>query len=200
VRGEHKATDEACRDLRGAVAQAHHFLSCAVQPGDRVVDATCGNGNDTLFLARLVGSSGRVWAFDVQQDALRNTSLLLSEHCCLSQVELHLQGHEHIYETVRQPVRAVIFNLGFLPGSDTGCITRPETTISALGQAAEMLLPGGVVTVAVYPGHSGGGDEAEAVESWASGLPPALFNAWRHRQLNRSDAAPYLLLVERRSP
>lgn len=199
MRDMHKSSEELCADLRGAVALAHHFLRAAVRPGDRVVDATCGNGNDTLFLARLVGGAGRVWAFDVQQDAVQNSSTLLYEHDCLCQVELFHQGHEHLGEIVREPVRAVVFNLGFLPGGDRACITRPETTVTALGQSADILLPGGIVTVAVYPGHSGGGDESEAVEKWASGLPPALFNAWRHRQLNRSDAAPYLLLVERRS-
>jgi len=186
------------RDLRGAVTLAHHFLRATVRPGDHVVDATCGNGNDTLLLARLVGPNGRVWAFDIQPDAIRNTATLLEEGGCLVQVELANIGHEHLIESVGGAVRAVVFNLGFLPGGDTGFITQPGTTLLALEQAAEMLLPGGVVTVAMYPGHPGGDVESDAVEKWASGLSPKKFNVWHHRQLNRSEAAPYLLLLERR--
>jgi SAM-dependent methyltransferase len=163
-----------------------------------VVDATCGNGNDTLLLARLVGEGGRVWGFDVQEDAVRNTSALLDEHGCRTRVELAAVGHENLLAVVREPVKAVVFNLGYLPGGDRGCITRSETTVASLDQAVSMLLPGGVVIVAMYPGHPGGDGESEVVERWASKLPPHIFNAWRSRQLNRSASAPYLLLVERR--
>jgi SAM-dependent methyltransferase len=190
--------DKSLADLRGAVPLAHHFLRAAVRPGDRVVDATCGNGNDTLFLARLVGESGRVTAFDVQKDAIQNTSALLLEHGCRSRVELAAVGHENLLDSVREPVSAVVFNLGFLPGGDRCCITQTHTTVAALGQALELLLPGGIVTVAMYPGHSGGDEESEAVEAWSAALSPKHFNVWRNRQLNRSPAAPYLLLVERR--
>lgn len=184
--------------LRGAVTLAHHFLAERVRPGDCVVDATCGNGNDTLLLARLVGAGGRVWGFDVQQAALDRTAALLDEQGCTGRVELVLKGHENLNELVREPLRAVVFNLGFLPGGEKGCITRSETTLSGLEQAVELLLPGGIVTIALYPGHSGGDDESLAVERWASALPPRTFNVWRHRQLNRSGSAPYLVLVERR--
>jgi SAM-dependent methyltransferase len=180
------------------VALAHHFLRNVVKPGDRVVDATCGNGNDTLFLARLVGEHGCVWAFDIQPLAIEKTAALLAAHQCDSQVELIADGHESLSALVKGPLSAAVFNLGFLPGGDKGCITHGETTIAALAQAAALLVAGGIVTVAVYPGHSGGDDESQAVEQWASGLSPHIFNVWRHRQLNRSAVAPYLILVERR--
>lgn len=185
-------------DLRGAVALAHHFLRTVVRAGDRVVDATCGNGNDTLMLARLVGAGGRVWGFDLQEDAITATAALLVAHGCRAQVELTAAGHEQLLHFVREPVTAVVFNLGFLPGGDREIITRAETTVASLKQAVSLLVPGGMVTVAVYPGHPGGDEESVAVEQWVSGLPPETFNAWRSRQLNRSDSAPYLLLVERR--
>ncbi|GAM08905.1 putative rRNA methylase YtqB [Geobacter sp. OR-1] len=185
-------------DLRGAVTLAHHFLKGRVRPGDRVVDATCGNGNDTLFLAGLVGAEGRVWAFDIQEDAISNTAALLAGHGCSSRVELAPVGHENLLGLVTEPLSAAVFNLGFLPGGDRKCITRAETTVAALEQVVSMLVPGGIVTIALYPGHDGGDEEADAVERWAAALPPHDFNVWRHRQLNRSTAAPYLLLVERR--
>jgi hypothetical protein len=107
-------------------------------------------------------------------------------------------GHERLSEVVCQPLRAAVFNLGFLPNGDKRCITLPETTVAALGQAADLLQAGGILLVALYPGHTGGNDEASKVEVWAAALPPLLFNVWQYRQLNRSAAAPYLVMVERR--
>jgi SAM-dependent methyltransferase len=176
---------------------SHLLLRRTVRSGDVVVDATCGRGHDTLFLARLVGSEGKVWAFDVQQEALTAAEELLSGEGCLSRVTLVHAGHERLAEYVREPVRAMVFNLGFLPGGGGGIVTRPHTTLAALKQAANMLLPRGILAVSIYTGHPGGAEEAAAVEQWAAQLPFRTFHAWLSRQLNRSAAAPYLVLVEK---
>jgi len=186
--------------LRGAVALSHSFLRERVRGGDRVVDATCGNGHDTLLLARLVGPGGKVWAFDIQETALAGTRELLREAGCLAQAELVAAGHERLSEFVREPVGAVAFNLGYLPGGDKSCVTRPEQTVAALQQGGDLLLPGGIVTVAVYTGHPGGTEEGRAVDAWAAGLDPARFNVWRCGQANRPSTAPYLVVVEKVSP
>jgi SAM-dependent methyltransferase len=186
--------------LRGAVALSHHFLRERVRPGDRVLDATCGNGHDTLLLARLVGKEGLVWAFDVQNTALETTREQLTAAGCLEQTELVPCSHERLAEFVTSPLRAAVFNLGYLPGGDRKISTKAEHTVAALRLAAELLLPGGIITVCLYTGHAGGPDEAATVEEWSSSLPPRLFNAWRSRQLNRPDTAPYLLLIEKSRP
>jgi hypothetical protein len=183
--------------LRGAVLLSHFFLMERVGRGDRVADATCGNGHDTLFLARLVGECGKVWAFDIQENALDNTRILLAEAGSLAQVELVDSGHERFAEIVGEPLKAAVFNLGYLPGGDKSIVTRPDETIAALEQAAGLLMPGGVITVCIYTGHPGGAEEGEAVEKWAAALPPAGFNVWLSRQINRSSSAPYLLLIEK---
>ncbi len=183
--------------LGGSVGLSHLLLRRAVRPGDAVVDATCGRGHDTLFLARLVGGKGTVWAFDIQEDALAAARELLDGEGCLTQVRLVNAGHERLTEYVREPVRGVVFNLGFLPGAGRDVITRPHTTLAALDQAAHTLLPGGIIAISLYTGHAGGVEEAEAVEHWAAQLPIRSFNAWLSRQLNRSAAAPYLVLVEK---
>lgn len=185
------------RGLSGAVQLSHFFLRERLKPGDRAVDATCGNGYDTLLLAHLVGPEGRVWAFDIQEDALTATEERLAGAGCRERVALVQGGHERLAEVVTEPVRAVVFNLGFLPGAPRETVTTPETTIAALEQAAALLLPGGIITVAVYTGHPGGAEEGGAVEAWAAGLSPGRFNVWRCRQENRSGAAPYLIVVER---
>ncbi len=183
--------------LRGPVALCHLILRQRVGIGGRVVDATCGNGNDTLFLAGIVGEQGRVWAFDIDGDALDATRERLRERSLESVVELVHAGHERLGEYVEQPLHAVVFNLGYLPGGSKITVTRPDTTLAALEQALGMLLPGGVVLVVVYTGHPGGEEEACVVDAWASGLPSPGFNVWHNRLLNRQAHAPFLLLVEK---
>jgi len=182
--------------LGGAVDLSHHFLQGVVRSGDGVVDATCGRGRDTLFLARLVGTEGKVWAFDVQARALEAAGKLLEVEGCRDRVHLLHAGHERLAELVREQVKAVVFNLGFLPGAGGDVKTSPFTTVEALVQASDLLLPGGIITVSIYTGHEGGLEEADAVETWSRRLPFGRFNAWRSSQLNRSSAAPYLVLVE----
>jgi hypothetical protein len=184
-------------ELRGAVALSHFFLRERVGPGDRVLDATCGNGHDTLLLARLVGGFGRVWAFDVQSSALEATHAQLSAAGCLEQTELVASSHERLSEFVTEPLRAAVFNLGYLPGGVREMTTSAAHTVTALRLAAELLLPRGIITVCIYTGHDGGPAEAAAVEEWSASLSPRNFNVWRGRQLNRPDTAPYLLLVEK---
>lgn len=188
-------TNALTDSLRNAVALSHLFLRERIRPGDRVVDATCGNGHDTLFLAELVGAEGRVFAFDVQKQALEKTRQLLAEHGCLERVQLFHAGHEELAARVTEPVQGVVFNLGYLPGSDKGCITRSETTIAALEQAAAMLVRGGILVVVAYPGHEGGDQEAAVVDQWFQSLPPRNFNAWSSRQANRKPTAPYVLVA-----
>jgi SAM-dependent methyltransferase len=184
--------------LRGAVTLSHFYLRQRVRPGDLVLDATCGNGLDTLLLAELVGEGGRVWAFDLQPRAIEATRELLDGHGRLGSVELIEAGHERLGEFVPDGLAAVVFNLGYLPGGGANpLITAPDSTVSALQQAAQLLKPGGLITVSLYTGHPGGPEEALAVEQWGAELSPKKFNVWCSRQLNRPGIAPYLVLVER---
>lgn len=176
---------------------SHFFLRERIKPGDLAVDATCGNGLDTQLLASLVGESGRVVALDLQECALTATGQRLAEAGLLQRVTLLQAGHEKLAAVLDGSPSAIVFNLGYLPGSDHLCRTTAATTVSALSQGAELLVSGGILTVAVYTGHPGGADEAQAVLDWASALSPYQFNVWRQSQLNRSVAAPYLVLIEK---
>ena len=118
--------------LRSARHLASQCLREALRPGDHAVDATMGNGQDTLLLAQLVGPTGRVDAFDIQPSALVKTRERLEEADCMAQARLHLAGHETMADAVRGPVQAVVFNLGWLPGGDKEITTRVETTRRAL--------------------------------------------------------------------
>ena len=149
------------------------------------------------MLARLVGANGHVWGFDIQHQAVAETGRRLAEAGLSDRATLLPVGHEELARHVAGPVQLILFNLGYLPGGDRGIITLPETTASALEQSLILLTAGGIVVVAVYPGHSGGVDERSTVESWASGLDPRACHCWRMGQTNVSSAAPYLLLVQK---
>lgn len=177
---------------------AHSLLSDVVISGDIVIDATVGNGNDTLFLAEKVGSSGKVYGFDIQLKAINNTTSLLEKQKLKEQVVLIQDGHENMLKYVTVPVKAVMFNLGYLPQSEHNIITLPETTIRALEQAVQLLLPGGVITVIVYPGHAGGKREKEEVIKFLRNLDSKNWDTLEWSFLNRKQTAPNLFVIHRR--
>jgi len=183
--------------LRGPVALCRLILQQRVGTGCKVADATCGNGKDTIFLAGIVGERGRVWSFDIDKNALEATGEKLRQHSLSSAVELVHAGHERLGEFISEPLDAVVFNLGYLPGGVKSTVTRPETTLSALEQSLGLLVPGGIVLLTVYTGHPGGDEEGRAVDEWAARLPSPGYNVWRSSLLNRRADAPYLVMIEK---
>jgi predicted methyltransferase len=190
--------------LLSVLSQAQRLVTERVRPGDIVVDATAGNGVDTLFLSRLAGAGGKVFAFDVQAAALEQTRERLhaaTDQAMLAPVTLLHTGHEHmaqrIPETYHGHIAAVMFNLGYLPGAEQSVITKPPSTLAALQAAMQLLRMDGILTVVVYPGHEGGQEEAQAVETWASALPPALAQSIIYR-FPQKPAAPYLVALNKR--
>lgn len=185
--------------LRGPVSLSHLLIQQFVKPGDCVIDATCGNGHDTVLLAELVGPNGRVTAFDIQERAISATSDRLRQAGLLEHTRLIHAGHEFIASFGCESTSAAVFNLGYLPGGDRSLITRPDTTLIGVDQALAFLKPGGIVAISIYPGHEGGGLEQDAVDSWATNLVPAHFHVWRMVQMNVSNDAPYLILIQKAS-
>lgn len=191
-----QSTSAHTHHLRGPVPLVHLLLKQLVQPGDRVVDATCGNGKDTLLLAELVGENGLVVAFDIQETALERSAARLAEAGFAGRVTLLAAGHEEMARLVTAPLSAVVFNLGWLPGGNRELITRPESTLPALDSALHLLQPGGVLAITCYSGHDGGDAETAAVLAWAAALPAQQFHVWRMGQLNVPAAAPFCLIIQ----
>jgi predicted methyltransferase len=182
--------------LLKATGFSHHLLAQFLGNGQKVIDATTGNGYDTLFLAEAVGHSGLVYAFDIQEQALQKTRELLAEHHCLQQVKLIHAGHEKIKEYVREPVQAIVYNLGYLPGGNKKIITQAETTLLSLQQGTELLSPGGVISLIIYPGHPGGQKEAELIESYLGTLSPRRWQVLKWSRINGNYVkAPYVLFM-----
>lgn len=174
---------------------AHRLVRERVEAGDRVVDATVGNGHDTVFLAGLVGRTGQVDGFDIQSDALESTRQKLAA-LSHDQVTLHQVGHETMADLVEPPVQAVMFNLGYLPGGDKRVVTRAASTSRAILAALGLLSRSGIVSVVVYPGHPGGREEADAVLRLCRSLAGTRFAAKVHKAASPKPSAPFLVTVE----
>ncbi|RQD74576.1 MAG: methyltransferase domain-containing protein [Candidatus Syntrophonatronum acetioxidans] len=185
------------KGLLKALDFSHGIIKGAVQDGDSVIDATAGNGHDTLFLARLVGEKGKVYSFDIQKEAIENTRKRLEEEDCLDQVQLIQDGHENLKAYVSENIAGVMFNLGYLPGSNHRVITRPENTLIALESSLELLIPGGLATLVVYTAHPGGVEEGTELEKYAKKLDPGIFNVLLYRFINR-EKAPFLIALEKK--
>lgn len=131
------------------------LLEQAVSFGDVAIDGTAGNGHDTHFLAGLTGATGKVFAFDIQEEAIQATRARIHE---FEQVELIHDSHDKIKDYVSQPIAAAVFNLGYLPKGDHRIITKAKSTLAALEQCLMLLKLKGVLLVVVYSGHEGGSE------------------------------------------
>lgn len=171
---------------------AHHLLAEIIVKDDVVVDATMGQGFDTVFLA---GLSDTVVAFDVQDLALEMTEKRLAEN--KRQAKLILDGHENVDKYVDKPIKAAIFNLGYLPKSDKKVITQAETTLPALTKMLELLVTGGRIALMIYYGHEGGHEERDAVLSVVSTLPQKTYQVMRYGGINQINQPPFLVMIEK---
>ena len=184
---------------------AHTLASRGVKPGGIAIDATVGNGHDTLFLVRQVGEKGTVIGFDVQKDALEAARERVRANAPSAGDSLRLvqDGHERMRKYIGADavgaVGTVMFNLGYLPGGDHSITTAPDTTRRALAESVDILRPGGVVTVVAYPGHAGGSDEAEVVSTWSAALPDDQFLVLSYRLANQTGDPPRLYAIEKRA-
>ncbi len=186
-------------------------LACEVlRPGDLAVDLTAGKGRDTLALAQTVAAAGQIVAFDLQSIALDQAEKFLQQKGLIIKrssgevvapatpgVLLVHACHSRLAVLVNRPCRVIMANLGYLPGGDRLLVTRPETTLSALRQALELLLPGGRLVVTVYPGHDGGAAESHTVGAFFSNLADKDWQVLRVSVAN-TPVAPFLLVAERK--
>lgn len=175
----------------------HREAAKLLQNGDAALDATAGNGNDTLFLCRSVGREGHVYAFDIREEAISNTKRLLAENDIECEVSLIRAGHENMKKYVSTELRCAVFNLGYLPGGGHDITTKKETTLSAVSAAMDLLMPGGAVLIAIYWGHPEGETERYALEEFAASLPPSGWLVSETSFPNRNKA-PLLMTIERK--
>ena len=183
--------------LQRVLQYAQSLLKDAIHEGDIAVDATAGNGHDTLFLAQLVGDEGYVYAFDVQKEAVDSTLHRLLDNALEHRALVLKDGHENVAKYVSKPVAGAIFNLGYLPGSNHEIITKPNTTITAIESLLKLLKVGGIIVLVIYHGHEGGKDERDAVISYVSKLPQKYVHVLRYEFLNQQNDPPFVIALEK---
>lgn len=181
-----------------AVNMTKQIMRKKVTEGNIVVDATVGNGNDTVFLADLVGETGKVYGFDIQELAIQNTIKKLSENNLLNRVELIKDSHEHMDKHVKENIDLAVFNLGYLPGGDHSIITRPHSTIKAIQKAIELLNLKGIILIVLYSGHKGGMEEKRQVEEYVKTLNQKKFSVLKFDFINQINNPPILIGIEKK--
>lgn len=187
-----------CKNLfPNTVILSHTIINHIVDRGDYVVDATAGNGHDTVFLARLVGHEGKVYSFDIQEEAIIQTKSRLIKEELSDRVELLWESHDLIDKYVDEKISAVMFNLGYLPGSDQQIKTKTNTTLRALNKSLELLNHGGVITIVVYTGHDGGLEEGISIEKWIKLLNAKIYHVVKLNYLNKLQDSPYIICIQK---
>ncbi len=172
-----------------------YFILNHLKEGDTAVDFTMGNGYDTEFLSRTVGMTGHVYAFDIQAAAVESTAKRLSEVGCPENYTLIHASHHRVKEFVKTPIKAGMFNLGWLPGGDKSITTLRETTMPAIEAAIDLLDRDGILNVAVYPGHAEGDAEGKMICDYLAGISRHKVCATRVNILN-SPTSPYFIIIE----
>lgn len=172
-----------------------YFILRHLGEGDIAVDFTMGNGHDTEFLSKTVGEFGHVFAFDVQEQALASTSEHLAKCGCPDNCTLILDSHHNVKKYVDVPIKAGMFNLGYLPGSDKKITTMRSTTLPAIEAAISLMAPDAVILIAVYPGHPEGEEEGKLICNYLSSLSRYKLCATKINILN-SPTSPFFIVVE----
>ncbi len=190
--------------LQGIVHVAQQTIKRFLTPGDMAIDATVGAGYDTLFLAKAVGPQGHVYGFDVQNEALTRAETTLTKGDVRERVTLFNAGHETmadlIPEAAHGTIKAVSFNLGYLPASDSAITTLADTSLAAIEAAMGLLHRRGVISIAIYSGHPQGHIEQERIKAWATTVPYDEFRIASYEFVNKERNQETLLLMERARP
>ncbi|MFJ7747705.1 class I SAM-dependent methyltransferase [Peribacillus sp. NPDC097295] len=178
------------------------LLERAVHPGDITVDGTMGNGHDTAFLAKLVGETGHVYSFDIQEQAIHNTADKLETEHLQKQCTLVHGGHEQLDTYISGEhagkITGAIYNLGYLPGGDKSIITQADTTIASLTRLFEMMAPEGIIVLVIYHGHPGGEVERDALMQYVQNLSQQKAHVLKYDFINQVHSPPFLIAIEKR--
>lgn len=181
---------------------AMYMTAGYIDEGDLVIDATCGNGNDTVLLSNAVGPEGAVIAFDIQEKAVDATRKLLKEERIENTVVVNdsFTNMEEYVETDDEDEcpQAVIFNLGYLSGGDKDITTKTEDTLDGISVALELIRTGGVVTCTLYSGHEEGAKEKEAVLAMAKALPQDKYHVVYMNMYNQPNDPPEILMITKK--
>ena len=185
------------KDIVNTNVIVKNIMKNYIKNGYRVLDCTVGNGNDTVILAELVGESGKVYGFDIQDIALERTKEKLIGFNLYDRVNLIKDSHENIIKYISEGLDFIIYNLGYLPRGDKSIKTNETSTIKSLKQALKLINKNGLILLTVYTGHEGGNSEKDAIESLLISLNQKEFNALKFDFINQINNPPMLYAIEK---
>jgi len=184
---------------------AKNYWAAHLKPGDAAIDATCGNGHDTLYLSRLLlqNENSLVVGLDIQGIAIQNTDFLLHQSLDIEQrkrVLLQRICHSKISDIpLPFPPRLIVYNLGYLPGGDKTIVSKTNTSLQSLENALSLVALDGAVSIMCYPGHEEGEREEKALLAYLESLPSNRWTICYHKWLNR-PRSPTLIWIKRTGP
>ena len=170
-----------------ATEAARYLLADILPSAACAVDATAGNGHDTLYMCKNTPANCQIWSFDIRQAALDACAGLLARQGYGNKARLILADHATLNDYVGMPVDAAMFNLGYLPGHERTPTTRPQSLKPALDSLLELLSPGGLITIVAYPGHAPGQEEIDFLDSYLGLLPQKFLTAAKFCYLNQKN-------------
>lgn len=172
------------------IAEAYPKINCAI-------DATCGNGHDTLFLAKRCSEKGKVFSFDIQQQAIQVAKKRITENTLTNKVAFFCTSHENMQQHITQKAQVIMFNLGYLPNADKSITTQANSTIKALNSACQLLSNNGLLSILCYPGHAEGKIETEQVKQWLNKLDKQPFIIETHQSNVPTESSPILFIIRK---
>jgi len=176
---------------------AHDRLKQILCSGDICIDATAGNGHDSLFLAQLIAPNGIVYAVDIQESAILKTADRLKQHGFRDQLMTNHESHENLDQIINPGLRGniatIMFNLGYLPGGNHQITTQAYSTVKSVEQAYILLRKNGIITIICYRGHAGGESETQEVLNLCES------KKWKTEQIYGSENpwSPVLVIIEK---
>lgn len=174
----------------------NRIIDESVGEGDICIDATAGRGNDTLHLCRLVGDTGHVTAFDIQQDAVDSTRELLKRHGMANRADVRLQSHSEMDSLFEEgTVSFITFNFGWLPKGDHNIFTKKDTSIQAIEKGLKLLKNGGMMSLIIYYGRETGFEERDALLQYLPTLDSRLYTVIEMPFVNRQNCPPIPIII-----
>lgn len=173
-------------------------ISENVREGDICIDATAGRGNDTLFMASLVGDSGHVTAFDIQPEAVESTKALLSEAGLSHRADVRLQSHAEMDTLFEEgTVSCITFNFGWLPKGDHSISTKKESSLEAIEKGLRLLKKDGIMTLIIYYGRDTGFEEKDAILEYLPTIDSGKYTVLEMPFVNRPNCPPIPIIIFR---
>ncbi|WP_413378941.1 class I SAM-dependent methyltransferase [Alkalihalobacillus sp. 1P02AB] len=188
--------------IAGILPFARTLLTQALNEGDIAIDCTAGKGNDTITLAKLVGATGHVYSFDIQEEAIHQTATKVKSEQFNERVTLFQQGHETFENMIPtahlNEIKAAIFNLGYLPGGDKTIVTKPDSTLKAIQQLLKHMPKEGLIVLVIYHGHEEGKVERDSIINFVTNLDQKEAHVLNYRFINQKNDPPFIIAIEKR--